>query len=98
MFDKLAEFPLIWYGCLGSVDRAKHQIELNFFDVQPVNCAHNHAARKAHKLEKTKVNKMLPMNIIKLIQSEWVSGILFVRRRTSPYASVSPRRRRIRKL
>lgn len=67
-------------GRLGSIDIAKHRIQLSTTDVRPINFAPYHAGPKAHEFDKTDIDKVLCMEIIGPARSEWASAIVFTQK------------------
>lgn len=54
----------------------KH-IEMTVLDVSSINYALYCAGRKEHEFEKVEIDKVLLMNLIEPVQSEWTSPIEF---------------------
>lgn len=53
----------------------KHHTGLTVPDVQPINSGQYCTELKARKFKKAKIDKMLRMNVIEPVQSEWTSSI-----------------------
>lgn len=79
-----------WDRRLECISMPKHHTKPAALDVSPINSAPYSHGPKAHELEKTKFDKIIPMKVIKSAQSKSGSPIIFFpKRRAVSHDSLS---------
>lgn len=71
----------MWEGHLGSIFTAKHLVDLESPNMGPIYSVPYSAAPKARDLEKLEIDSILATNVIKLAQTEWVSPVVFAKKK-----------------
>lgn len=69
-----SEFYLTWNSHLGSINKAKNQIELLNKNTQPVHLAPCCTGPTKREFGKSEIEKMLAWNIIEPAQAEWATA------------------------
>lgn len=81
----LTEFLSMWDGHLGRIIVAEHWIKLLNKNTQPVHSACNRAGPKIRKIEKSKIEKMLALNIVSSVQTEWTTHTEFASKKNETW-------------
>lgn len=74
--DTTTIFESIWDGQQGCITFAKHGIELTSNEMRSVHCATYRAGPRTRKSEKTQIDRMLKVEIIKPAKAESATPIL----------------------
>lgn len=74
----LQQFESMWDGRFGSIKVVPQQIELDKTDNRPSHSSSYRAVPKPREFEKQDVDRMLAMDVVQPVQTEWASTMVLV--------------------